>query len=109
MNTYPGILADYRAGHSVEQIAAGLSSRGFWVPVESVRRALQQMGAALPEHPVYVKPSPERDAEIYALRQSGLTLQAIGDRFGLSREGVRRVVYHLNRKMSARHERARRR
>ena len=33
-----------------------------------------------------------RDQEIVALHRSGLTLQELGDRFGLSRERVRQIV-----------------
>ena len=33
-----------------------------------------------------------RDAEIIRLRDNGLTLQEIGDRYGLTRERVRQIV-----------------
>jgi DNA-binding CsgD family transcriptional regulator len=35
----------------------------------------------------------QRDLEIVDLRASGLTLAAIGDRFGLTRERVRQILY----------------
>lgn len=51
-----------------------------------------------PDRQEYIKPpkrlSPpgERDVEIRRLRGQGETLQAIGDKFGLTRERVRQIV-----------------
>ena len=39
-----------------------------------------------------------RDCEIAALREQGMTLQAIGDRYGLSRERVRIIILIVQRK-----------
>jgi DNA-binding NarL/FixJ family response regulator len=38
----------------------------------------------------------QRNTEIIALRSSGLTLAQIGDRFGLTREGVRQIIQRRN-------------
>lgn len=40
--------------------------------------------------------TPERDAEMALMRDAGETYQAIGDRFNLSRERARQVVYRQN-------------
>lgn len=40
----------------------------------------------------YIPPGPDRNAKIVSLRAEGLTLQAIGDRFGIGKEQVRKIL-----------------
>ena len=39
-----------------------------------------------------------RNDEIYELRKSGMTLQAIGNRYGISRERVRQICYKKDKR-----------
>lgn len=39
-----------------------------------------------------IKKRHERNLEAYKLRQAGLTLQAVGDHFGVSRERARQMI-----------------
>ena len=44
-----------------------------------------------PPKKVYLNANPSRDREIYELRLKGLTMQEIGNKYGISRERVRQI------------------
>jgi len=86
------ICREYRQGMSLERIAAE-----WKMGRANVMRILREHSAEYQR----VYPTQKRNQEIYRLwRGGGLTLQEIGDRYGITRERVRQIAFRERRQRS---------
>jgi hypothetical protein len=94
---FNSLLAE-RAEKAQEQRRVAL----LWARLEKEAAEAKRKRNDHPAH--YVPPSRERNCDIWAARcRDGLTFKAVGDKFGITTERVRQIVWRENR----RRERAR--